>query len=176
VSTTQLAQKSFLSNESAPHPYTYVLPISSVSGTQVKSIKCRIDRGIFLMQNELVLIRHRPISTLRLDRLSRSLPFSIPKLPSFSLPMFLVKLFKGNILSRKRDLSKSREQVEIPSIVGPYHIEHVVAVAAKHPYYSSNDIYPLPPDQISRIMQTGTSSFDVVSLLSKFPVSQKEDM
>jgi hypothetical protein len=58
----------------------------------------------------------------------------------------------------------------------PFAIEHVLAVASKHPFYSSCHEYPLTPEDVAKIVSTECSSPDVASLLSKFPVTKKDQM
>lgn len=59
-----------------------------------------------------------------------------------------------------------------------FKLEHVLAVASKHPFYSSNT-YPLTPDEIADVVVNTPFSDSISSvevLLGKFPIMQKDDM
>ncbi|OBT73069.1 hypothetical protein VF21_07616 [Pseudogymnoascus sp. 05NY08] len=59
---------------------------------------------------------------------------------------------------------------------GPFNIGHVVAVASKHPFYSSQE-YPLRPEEVAEITaQKLVSRSSADELLSQCPIIQKEDL
>ncbi|KFY03232.1 hypothetical protein O988_01609 [Pseudogymnoascus sp. VKM F-3808] len=58
---------------------------------------------------------------------------------------------------------------------GSFNIGHVVAVASKHPFYSSHE-YPLRPEEVAEIIAQEPVSNSANDLLSQCPIIQKEDL
>jgi hypothetical protein len=58
---------------------------------------------------------------------------------------------------------------------GSFNIGHVVAVASKHPFYSSHE-YPLRPEEVAEIIAKEPVSNSANDLLSQCPIIQKEDL
>lgn len=58
---------------------------------------------------------------------------------------------------------------------GPFNIRHVVAVASKHPFYSSHE-YPLRPEELAKIVAQEFPVSNTNDLLSQCPIIQKEDL
>lgn len=56
---------------------------------------------------------------------------------------------------------------------GSFNIEHVVAVASKHPFYSSHE-YPLRPEEVAEIITQELASKSAHDLLSQCPIIQKD--
>lgn len=72
---------------------------------------------------------------------------------------------------------QSRVEILEPSrFQSPFHLNQVVEVATAHPFYSPSHEYPLTPDKVNQIMLRESPSTDVVSLLSRFAITQKQDL
>ena len=58
---------------------------------------------------------------------------------------------------------------------GAFNIGHVVAVANKHPFYSSHK-YPLRPEEVAEIITQELESKSTNGFLSQCPITHKEDL
>lgn len=68
-----------------------------------------------------------------------------------------------------------RSYLEVNAMAGSFSIGHVVAVASKHPFYSSHE-YPLRPEEVTEITAQEPTSNSTKDLLSQCPIIQKEDL
>jgi len=55
-------------------------------------------------------------------------------------------------------------------------IGHVAEVASQHPFYSTSNTYPLPPKDVEALLARPPSLNCNSCLLSKLPVTSKENM
>ena len=74
-------------------------------------------------------------------------------------------------------ISTSECQAAEDLMAGTFKLEQVLAVANKHPFYSSVHEYPLTPEDVEKVLSEETSSeADSIESLSQLPITRKEDM
>jgi hypothetical protein len=91
--------------------------------------------------------------------------------------MFLLNLFKRRIDTSESHSPQDNVAIEVQSKRKcPFDVDLVVQVARKHPFYSSDSLYPLSPTEIERLIAQPRPHPHSDSPLSNFPITQKQDL
>lgn len=78
--------------------------------------------------------------------------------------------------TRDETIPTSRElALDVPR-KGPFDISDVIAIASQHPFYSSQHKYPLSRQEVDEIVSRKPQSVNIISALTKLPITQKHDM
>jgi len=91
-----------------------------------------------------------------------------------SLIQFRIRtLLRLRLQNDQTPVSKGEESVTINT---SFLIEHVVKVAKRHPFYSSDHEYPLTPAEVLELTKTPTASNDIAFQLSQVPLTEKKTL